>query len=300
MYAKLGTIEYAGLISFSGMEKTDSVNYAEHALIYDTPRLQKVSSRNLREIPLNFHFSVAFCDPEEEAENLVLLMNAGEILPMVDGNGKSYGDYVITSITQTVNQTDTKGKWTDINLNLSLKEYIAPKTLGSKKSGFAKAENSPLKVKNLNRNQGQASAIQNTQTDIVSSQNKMDGALNNAKKQPTRFERFMSAASQAIGKIQAAHAKIDTQISAFQQKLEVIQDAADSVLQTVKDTQQRLERIKYALAAARSAAQNAYTQIQSGDIDGALAASRSLRRAHRRLYGANAETARLTGARKGY
>lgn len=301
MYAKLGNIEYDGLLSFDGFDQKMSANYATHELVNNVPRLQKVGLRDLVEISLTFHFAIPFCDPKTEINRLRGLMNDGEILPLIDGTGESFGDFVITEITNKPKQTHpSDGTPTDTNVSVQLKEYVAPSTLGKKTPGFAKTSNSPNMVKLVPRQQSLASQIQFEQTNAIGQGVVTAQALTDAKKQPLKEASFLVKAGSALKKLQAAHAKMDAAITKFSQSVLDAQAAATNLLQSIKNAQQRIERTKKALEAAKRHAENALVAVQSGDIDGAILASNDLTTAHRRLRGANSETAYLTGARKGF
>lgn len=298
MYAKLGNIEYSGLVSFSAMERNRSVNYAQHDLINEVPRLQKITSRGLNEIPLTFQFSYNFCDPEAEVATLIEMMNTGEILPLVDGVGKNYGDYVITDLKETVNKIDTKGRTMISTVSVTLKEYVTSKTV--KLDGFAQTGNTPNRVKLVIKNQGQLSAIQATQIEASAKITKLQKLLSKAKAVAAKVVELVGKALKAIAKIQKAYAKLSKSMDDAFRALDSAQDKVDSVLQSIKDIQQSIQKAKAALSASVGHLQNAFIALQSGDIDGAIQASRSLRRSHRRMRGASAHIGYAVGARRGF
>jgi phage protein U len=299
MYAKLGNIEYDGLVSFSSMERNRSVNYAEHPLVNNIPRLQKVSSRNLNEIPLTFNFSYTFCDPEAEVATFIEMMNTGEILPLVDGVGKNYGDYVITDLKETVNKIDTKGRTMNCTVNLTLKEYVSPKT-EQNNDGFAQSGNQPNRVQIQLRFQSSLADIQQTQIQASAKITKLQKLLAKAKAIAAKVTELVNKAKAAIAKVQALYAKLTKLLDQAFKAIEAVQNAVDSVLQAVKDIQQSIQKAKAALQSAMSHLQNAFGALASGDIDGAIQASRELRRAHRRMRGASAHMGYAIGARRGF
>lgn len=299
MVARLGDIQFEARLSPTGMDRERSVNYAEHELINDVPRLQKVSLRNLRTFSISFHFAAQFCDPDAEMDRLEQLMNDGTVLPLVQGNGKSLGSYVITRITDNPTRLHpTDGITLDTNVTIELKEYVEPKTIATKATGFAVTSSSPNLVPLVPRSQGITAMIQSDQREAVMQGLAADKALKNANGQPLKEARFMASAKKAVSKVQAAHKKLDEGFTKFSQKLLDAQNSTATALQSIQNAQQRVIRARNALQAAQRAAQNAALAIQSGDISGAINASRDLTNAHNRLRGANSETAYLTGARK--
>ena len=62
MYAVLGDVEFELITYFDGMEAQFGMDYAEHALIGGTPRLQLVGEK-LDEFRVELTFHASYCDP---------------------------------------------------------------------------------------------------------------------------------------------------------------------------------------------------------------------------------------------
>lgn len=309
MYAQLGDIIYKGVLSFTGFDRDRSANYAEHELINDVPRLQKIGLRKLIEITLTFHFGVAFCDPEIETENLVTKMYNGEILPLIDGSGKSLGDFVILRVKDTPKQTSPiDGKITDTEVTLELKEYVRPKKFGVQTTGFALSSTTPNLVNQTSKTQDPMAEMMKQQT-IVSGQTAIVGdSVSAASKQPTKSASLYSQALMSVKKIQTAYGTMYSRAEDASRKLFALQAKFTNTLQSIQNAQNGIARIKNAILNANKNVENAKIALQAalanpGDpnsITNAIQASNDLTAAHRNVRGAGSETAYLTGAKKGW
>jgi phage protein U len=123
MWAVLGTIEFTLPTYMDAMQTDEGFNYAEHALINGKPRLQWVGD-NLDQHRLEMSFNRAFCDPETEIDKLRAAAQAHLAMPLVFGNGRHLGTFVITSISSELKQTDPEGTIVQMTATVNLKEFI--------------------------------------------------------------------------------------------------------------------------------------------------------------------------------
>lgn len=134
MYAQLGNItfenrkDYIGSVGFNDFSKSTAVTYAEHKPLTGKPLLQ-ATGLNLDEISLSMRLHVAFCNPTEELNTLKKSMDTFEVLPLLMGNGRKEGDFVIMSINSVVEDADPEGNIFSYMVNCTLKEYIIPDRL---------------------------------------------------------------------------------------------------------------------------------------------------------------------------
>jgi phage protein U len=154
MYAQLGNRLFNNLKSFSEYNKTGSAIYAEHALIDTKPRLQRTGLA-LDEITLSIRFHVAFCNPAEEIESLRQSRDEGEILPLLWGNGKVEGYFVITSLYETIEEADQQGNIFSCTVTCNLKEMVVQNKLqqeqdNNRKNGIAVGDKKPIARKKTN------------------------------------------------------------------------------------------------------------------------------------------------------
>ncbi len=149
MFATLGNdIIFDALISPESLTDQRETKYSEIALINGKPGLQRIGEALIK-FSMSIHFHVDFCNPEDEYAKLNAARIAGTILPFVYGNGFNEGDFVITNLDRTINNSDAKGNLVDITCSLSLLEYAGTDAAArqieqDKKNAFAISSNRPL------------------------------------------------------------------------------------------------------------------------------------------------------------
>jgi len=124
MYAQLGNIRFEGLKGFSNFSHERGVNYAQHELINGKPRLQAVGD-NLDSISFGMYLHSEFTNPEADIETLRLAMQNREILPLILGNGRVLGFFVIPSFSQDNSFTDPNGNLIEVTLSVELLESFS-------------------------------------------------------------------------------------------------------------------------------------------------------------------------------
>lgn len=134
MYAKLGNITFENRKGFTGsvglneFSKASSVTYAEHKPLSGKPLLQ-ATGPSLSEVTLSMRFHASFCNPEEELSAMKSSMENFEVLPLLLGNGRKEGEFVIMSINNVVEDADAEGNVFSYMVNCTLKEYTTPDRL---------------------------------------------------------------------------------------------------------------------------------------------------------------------------
>lgn len=140
MYAQLGNIVFetkekivtgenskekifVGFYGFNDFSKSTSVVYAEHKPLTGKPLLQ-ATGLNLDDVSLSMRFHVSFCNPVKELATLKNSMDTFEILPLLMGNGRKEGDFVITGISSVVEDADRDGNIFSYMVSCTLKEFI--------------------------------------------------------------------------------------------------------------------------------------------------------------------------------
>lgn len=124
MFAQLGSIVFENLMGFTEFSKTSIANYGEHNLLDGKPRLQ-YTGLALDTIDLSIKLHASFCNPSQQLALLVSSKDSGEVLPLLWGNGKVEGSFVITEIDTTMEDADSQGNVFSYELRVSLKEYVA-------------------------------------------------------------------------------------------------------------------------------------------------------------------------------
>lgn len=128
MYARLGNIIFQNLKGLNELSKTTTVTYAEHKPLAGKPLLQ-ATGPNLDEVTISMRLHASFCNPAEELSTLREYMDTFEVLPLLLGNGKKEGEFVIMSINNVVEDADPAGNVFSYMVSCTLKEYVTPNRL---------------------------------------------------------------------------------------------------------------------------------------------------------------------------
>ena len=122
MFAQLGDIEFELITYFSGLNESNTFNYAQHERINNKPILQYLG-QDLQEQDIKLNFHASFCVPEYELKKLKNVAKKGEPLKFIKGNGEYVGVFVITEIVSATEQTSDEGDIIYIQVDLKLREY---------------------------------------------------------------------------------------------------------------------------------------------------------------------------------
>jgi phage protein U len=125
MHAQLGNIQFDGLKGFSSFEQSYATRYAQIPLIDGKPRLQRIGDE-LDEVSFSMLLHANFCDPEFEFQQLDLARRQGKVLPLINGEGLFYGDFVIASLRKGIVHTGTTGYIIQMELEVTLLEFHDP------------------------------------------------------------------------------------------------------------------------------------------------------------------------------
>ena len=122
MFAQLGDIEFELITYFSGLNESNTFNYAQHERINNKPILQYLG-QDLQEQDIKLNFHASFCVPEDELKKLKNVAKKGEPVKFIKGNGEYVGVFVITEIVSATEQTSDEGDIIYIQVDLKLREY---------------------------------------------------------------------------------------------------------------------------------------------------------------------------------
>ena len=122
MFAQLGDIEFELITYFSGLNESNTFNYAQHERINNKPILQYLG-QDLQEQDIKLNFHASFCVPEDELKKLKNVAKKGEPLKFIKGNGEYVGVFVITEIVSATEQTSDEGDIIYIQVDLKLREF---------------------------------------------------------------------------------------------------------------------------------------------------------------------------------
>lgn len=153
MYAQLGNIIFEGLKGFDTMSFSgDEATFAELSLIGNKPRLQRTGT-TLQELQISIKFHQRFCNVKDQLEALKAYKDAGEILPLLLGNGTYINDFVITAMPYKIEDALFDGSPISVSLDLTLKEFVsydkaAQARLAARKKAFAVGNKKPVVRRN--------------------------------------------------------------------------------------------------------------------------------------------------------
>jgi len=218
MYWQLGDIKFEKLNSFSDFGVKTETDIAEHALIKGKPRLQSTGQK-ANEVSISIHIHSMFADPKKQYEALDQYRSDVSVLPLIGGDGKVYGDFVIKSIELKVNQTTPDGKWVDATFDLSLIENYWSDSRKqaeqeAKNGSFATIDKVPPIQSGLLPVQGQNAGIitdlQKTNMQAASAGSLID----KAKKYGAEANGWMDQASAKLNEYQGTLNGLQTKLSA--------------------------------------------------------------------------------------
>ena len=142
MFLQLGTYKFEGIKLPQSWNRSRETIYGQIAIIGSKPVVQNVGEK-LEEIELGIFLSSEFCTPKSELEALHSIRIRGVVSNLVDGTGKNYGKFVITSIQEDIVNALPDGYITDISATLRLLEYNTTDSL-VKQTGKAFANSNPV------------------------------------------------------------------------------------------------------------------------------------------------------------
>lgn len=122
MFLQLGKYKFEGIKLPQSWGVSYVTSFGEIPIINGKPVLQK-TGLNLTEMEFSAYFNTDFCKPQDEIDQLNTSRIAGEVLQLVDGNGKNYGKFVILSVEVTNVQNLDNGYPIAITATIKIKEY---------------------------------------------------------------------------------------------------------------------------------------------------------------------------------
>jgi len=128
-FALLGDIQFELITYFDGLEGRFGSDYAEHALIEGKPRIQWIGDK-LDEWTIKLKFHKLYCDPDLEIARLRDALEMHKPLPFVLATGEYRGEFVVTDISVTSEQTDLIGALVSLEACVFIKEHVPPPGVG--------------------------------------------------------------------------------------------------------------------------------------------------------------------------
>lgn len=183
LYAKLGDIEFKGLLGFDSLTDKRVTTYAQHPLLNGKPVLDP-TGEELTEFTVGVTLHVAFCNPEDIYAQLNDYRANRTVLPFVYGTGFIEGEFVITNIDRTWNQTDDLGNLQWITVSFTLLEFVSANTAKTqqardKYNAFAISSNRPLPSNPNTQPENPALGVMEENKDISQATDKISDLTDN-------------------------------------------------------------------------------------------------------------------------
>ena len=149
MFAQLGNIVFDGFFSFNSFSSEgNEAKLAEFELLNAKPRIQKTGD-TLEQISVTINVHAKERNPSAFIDLLRSLKASGEVLPLLIGNGRYAGDYIIESVPYQVTSAFADGSIIEASITLNLKEYLSTNKIElaqqeAKRKAFAVGDKSPV------------------------------------------------------------------------------------------------------------------------------------------------------------
>ena len=247
MYAQLGNIRFEGLKGFSSFSHERGVNYAQHDLINGKPRLQSVGE-NLDTISFDMYLHAQFTDPESDIETLRLSMVNREVLPLILGNGRVLGFFVIPNFSQVNSFTDPLGNLISTTISVDLLEnYIAEPLVEAKLQAYNSAFATSNRTSNvrsvlepkLSSGMGMTAEVYNIETSATLTSMHVDKVVET----PSQSDYWSGKINGTLTDIEGSLTTIQSKLSEASQ----LQDLAEDVPTAINDVYVRVQNMKAVL-----------------------------------------------------
>jgi len=129
MFGQLGLITFRMMKQPTKMSSGQAITFAKHPVIRGKTKLQ-YTGQEPKTYSLEVRLHASFCDVDAELMKIeanALLSTSGlaymESLPFFLGSGKFLGNYVITNVARTYEETFPDGRLLEVIVALTLEEY---------------------------------------------------------------------------------------------------------------------------------------------------------------------------------
>jgi phage protein U len=280
MYAILGDYKFQGYKGFQELTSSDETVLAEHPVIDGKPRLQSVGEK-LRDIQLKFVLHSSFSDPEADLLILQNYRRNANIIPFVSGDGTTFGNFVIKSITTNYEQTDNSGRIISAAIEINLLEAVTPDAgkIVPKERKLA-TEIPKLNIAALPARPTDPQLIASNLKIINTNSAAMDRELNEADKIPSKTSDAFRSAKNRIAKIKKSIVAIE-KVGTTTRNIIGMYDSITGQVQSVKGATESLSLF-----------------VEAGDLASSINGSAQLRNSVDSLYVDAAPINNLVGQRK--
>ena len=245
MYASLGNISFTTLEGFTSLSIKEETVYAEFGKMQSLPTLQAASEK-APELSLSIFLKSEFTNVEDSIATLRKARKKTTILPLIWGNGKKEGYYVITSMDVSVTNQLADGTFIEANVSLSLKQYQEAeigKQLQIQIVTNAKAVGLVQPISKIGKNilKGKQSIVKNIQSSVTNI-----NTIKNEQKNLT--SNLQDKAEKAKTDILKATADFNKQMTAIKNEAQKGQDAVKEIVDKATNAQQAAQDYYNAIA----------------------------------------------------
>lgn len=208
MFLTFGNITFQGIKLPQAFDGSFETMYGQIPIIGGKPVVQGTGEK-LYEYDLTIYFHSDFCTPRAEMNSLHSMRIAGTVAYVVDGTGKNYGRFVITTIQESKVTCLDNGYETAITAVIHLLEYNTNSSI-SKQTGSALSSQNPVSVSPITPKQSVGMAIN---ADLLSGRQasaKLQSHITNSVTPSTgRYQQITSLATSAKAYFTAANKKVE-------------------------------------------------------------------------------------------
>lgn len=265
MFAQLGDIKFETVKGFTTFNRRRAVMFSEHPRIGTKPRLQKTGVEPIQ-LSVTIYLHAKFCKPQDEIDALALACENGEVLPLVMGDGKVIGDFLITEVAENITQTNGTGSTIEATVDLTIRESFDPDKVIAEQAqalqdGFAIDANSPATVVPIQIVQTDAMVIGDQAMETTIKASSVNADLAAAQQNESAAPGLLEKVTDTLGDMEAG-------INEMQQNI----DAATALAGILTGLNGSLPGVLSAIGVL-----SVYTE--AGDLEGAAAANTALQAA---------------------
>ena len=284
MYAQLGDIRFSERFGFSAFARTRETIYAEIPMVNGKPRIQRTGEK-LEELNIGILLHADFCVPERELVKFNDYRVQSRVLPLVLGNGRVVGDYLVVSTNEVTRKTTKDGTLIMVELEISLKEFPQPDrkaviALQAQRDAFAVDIEKvvPQRV---------APSIPTTTLEALKAENaislkanEIDKDVDTARRKPLQRPELFNKISEAVQKVSEATLEMEGKVREIQEEV----DEVGQILRDINDTARFVSDVG--------------TAVSSGDIDQVVASNATFQSAAQSLRATSSELVVVSATRE--
>ncbi len=207
MFLTFGNITFQGIKLPQTFESSFETQYGQIPIIGSKPVVQGTGEK-LDEHDITAYFHSDFCTPRTEVNVLQTMRKAGTVAYLVDGTGKNYGQFVLTTLQESKVTCLSDGYETSITVQIHLLEYNTNVSV-LKQTGSALVSQNPVKVDPISPKQSVGASVNADMLSATQASSKLQSNISESKTPSDgKYKRIASVATSAKSSIASADAKV--------------------------------------------------------------------------------------------